>query len=55
MIKYPGDLQITDWMIGLSIAEFEYQARPETFKTELYIIAHLHSKTSAVETRITLL
>lgn len=55
MIKYPGDLQITDWMIGLSITEFEYQAGTEMFKKELYVITHFHSKTSTVETRITLL
>ena len=55
MIKYPGDLQITDWMIGLSITEFEYQAGTEMFKKQLYVIARLHSKTSAVETWITLL
>lgn len=55
MIKYPGDLQITDWMIGLSIMEFEYQAGTEMFRKELYVIAHLHSKMTAVETRITLL
>jgi len=54
MIK-PEDLHIDHWMIGLSITEFEYQAGTEMFKKQLHVIAHFHSKMTAVETRITLL
>ena len=51
----PGDLHIDHWIIRLLITEFEYQAGTEMFKKELYVIAHFHSKMTAVETRITLL
>ena len=54
MIK-PGDLHFEAWMIGLRIAEFEYQAGTEMFRKELYVVAHFYSKTSTVEARIILL
>jgi len=51
----PGDLHIDHWIIRLLITEFEYQAGTEMFRKELYVVAHFYSKTSTVETRITLL